>query len=331
MLVFNDELYVVGMFTNIGNVTAQSVAKWDGTQWYDVGNFYNYHSDANNIFSIAEYHGEIYVGGIFQDSLGVPVNIKRFDGTNWYPVGGGTKGQQSIVYDICVYHDELYVGGFFTKANGNTGDFIQKWNGQYWSEVGGGVWDTYGYPVPVRKFYVFNDELYLIGDFDHVGNIPAQWMAKWDGTKWCSFPTTLFHVPPLAISSYNDQIIIGGSWFFTETDTIYGVAKWTGGNYVDTCSTLGINEIIPEKEVIQIFPNPATNTITINMSNKRLQFVTTEIEYKIINKLGQQVKTGTINEFPYIISLLGFKEGLYVLILQNERFNETRKFVKLKE
>ena len=42
MAVFNNELYVVGYFTEAGGIPADNIAKWDGTEWCGLGStFYN--------------------------------------------------------------------------------------------------------------------------------------------------------------------------------------------------------------------------------------------------------------------------------------------------
>jgi len=75
----------------------------------------------------------------------------------------------------------------------------------------------------------------------------------------------------------------------------------------------------------------AKREMDITVSNENLSKISPETTCKIINKLGQQVKTGTIKEFPYTVSIEDLNEGLYVLILQNDQLNETRKFVKTEE
>ena len=69
MMVYNDKLYVVGIFNCVGNgLPANNIATWDGERWCSFGN-----STFNNkISSIAEYEGEIYVGGGFTEVDGQP-------------------------------------------------------------------------------------------------------------------------------------------------------------------------------------------------------------------------------------------------------------------
>ena len=333
--VIDDVLYVGGGFKSAGGISVNGLAKWDGTTWSDVYGFPDFCELYNIILCIRKYKNELYVGGNFgtydcYDSL---MDIAKYDGINWVKVGGSMHGGMSGLVNMQVYNEELYISGAFYKLDGNIGNFIQKWDGVQWKEVGGSVWGVYGDLYSngqIHDMKVKNNELYIGGVFHYAGNAPISLVAKWDGSKWCGFGGNIDNGVN-CLGFLHDTLYIGGGFRTIDGDSMNFLAQWIGGNYIDTCSTLGINEIIPENDIIQIFPNPATNTISINMSSRMLQNATTETEYKIINKLGQQVKTGTIKDFPYTVSIEDLNEGLYVLILQSDRFNETRKFVKMEE
>lgn len=62
-------LYAVGLFTTIGGVSAQSVARYDGSSWLPVGGGIEFGNSAYWVDTIASYDGEgdpaIYCGGDF--------------------------------------------------------------------------------------------------------------------------------------------------------------------------------------------------------------------------------------------------------------------------
>jgi len=69
MIVHKDKLYVVGIFDCVNNnILASNIASWDGERWCNLGDSYF----NNKISSIAEYKGEIYVGGGFTEVDGQP-------------------------------------------------------------------------------------------------------------------------------------------------------------------------------------------------------------------------------------------------------------------
>jgi len=81
---------------------------------------------------------------------------------------------------------ELYSVGSFTIAGGAPASGIARWDGNAWSEVGGGL------AAPGRALAVFDDgagagpRLYVGGEFQSAGGVPANYIATWDGTTWSS-------------------------------------------------------------------------------------------------------------------------------------------------
>ncbi|MEA3445982.1 MAG: T9SS type A sorting domain-containing protein [Bacteroidota bacterium] len=312
LLVEGNYLYAGGIFHIAGQDTVNGLARWDGSNWSKVGNVGDfgdfYCNSDNNIYCMAYYKDELYVGGIYRDSLDMPQKILRWDGTKWKGVGDGIVGIGTIVYAMVVYKDELYVGGLFNKANGNVGNYIQKWDGTNWSEVGSGVSLSDYHLSPVRHFHVFKDELWVTGDFDLANGVPAKYIAKWNGVQWCSIGTNNFDIPPMAINSFRDELILG-NWVF-EIDSIYypGLIKWTGGTYSDSCST-PINGVveIENSNGFSIFPNPANNILHIKYKNATLIFI------EIYSISGQNLRRKKSNKNREQIDISALPPGNYFI------------------
>ncbi len=69
---YHGELYVGGEFTMAGGIAAESIARWDGTQWKACGGGVDLGTGNGNVKSLQVYKDELYVGGAFT----------RFDGSN---------------------------------------------------------------------------------------------------------------------------------------------------------------------------------------------------------------------------------------------------------
>src|SRR5690606_12445186 len=86
----------------------------------------------------------IYGCGFFDaNELGEPLGgVAKWDGEKWIDVGGGVEGRGNA---MCVFDDgrgpALYVGGWFYEAGGGRVPVwnIARWDGDVWSDVGGGV------------------------------------------------------------------------------------------------------------------------------------------------------------------------------------------------
>src|SRR5947207_797535 len=101
-------------------------------------------------------------------------------------------------------------GGYFTNAGGVTASYIARWDGSCWSALGSGI--TGPYPnVFVLALAVSGDDLYAGGYFTNAGAVPANSIAKWDGSTWSALGSGMnYTVSALAVSGSN--LYAGGSF-----------------------------------------------------------------------------------------------------------------------
>ena len=272
-------LYLTGTFNYVGNVYSPGIIKYDGAQWIAIGNFegtFPGGANVNGFNCAAIYNNELYVGGDYEDSTGHTERIAKFDGVNWSNLGQGINGGFAGVVDLQVYKNELYAAGTFTKAEGDPGDFIAKWNGSSWSEVGSGMagYNATNNNGQIHDLIVYNDDLYACGVFHYAGGVSAFHIAKWNGSQWCGFGDTLDNVC-VALGSLNGDLYMGGGFEVISTnsietgDSINHIAKWIGGNYVDTCSVpVTINEIVENDFYFSLYPNFSNGTLNIIYNTK---------------------------------------------------------------
>ncbi len=85
LYVQGNDLYVTGNFRFAGEVEANGIAKWNGTEWEAVGAGFN-----GTVYSLINYNGELIAGGSFTESNGVEMNrIAKWNGTDWEPFDFG--------------------------------------------------------------------------------------------------------------------------------------------------------------------------------------------------------------------------------------------------
>jgi trimeric autotransporter adhesin len=308
--IINNELYVGGGFDTINGIAAKNLAKWDGITWSSL----DFPYANSSIYSIAYYKGELYVGGQFYNPVNPndsTQNILRYDGSVWKPVGSGIHGGMDDVNAMIVYNDELYVAGSFTKAHGNTGNYIQKWDGTQWSDVGGGVMGPSGSNGQIWQLRVHSGKLYAVGVFQYAGGVPAKFIAMWDGTNWCGLGS-VFNNTISAITFLNDTMYVGGNFLAIDGDSISNIAKWTGGNYIDTCGNMtGVNEVVNEENNINTFPNPSDGAFTIS-------YGTLQPSIYIYNSLGKLIyKKDKAAQGSEQINLSAYSKGIYFIKVQD--------------
>lgn len=229
--VTSSDVYVGGVFTNAwrgpgSGVAANRMVRWDGSTWQTLGSGMN-----NAVLAICATNGIVYAGGAFTTAGGITANrIARWDGTNWSSLGTGTaNGVSSTVYAILVDGTDVYVGGAFTTAGGVTAPGIAKWNGSSWSAVGGGVF--YSSTASVRSLAKIGGYLYATGVFTNAGGTtPANFIARWNGTKWEALGngigTTISLARGFALVASGNDLFVGGVFEDAGGGDAGYVARW---------------------------------------------------------------------------------------------------------
>ena len=137
----------------------------------------------------------------------------------------------------------------------------------------------------------------------------------------------------IAIGSSGNVFITG---VFTSPSIAFGAITLTnattaGTNDIfiaklDTATGVGINEIENSANGILVFPNPATNylTITLGSSSKKVEVTITDITGKIIYS-AVATETRKIE-----VSNIDFAQGIYIIQIRAEDFIETKKLIVVK-
>ena len=241
-------LYAGGRFATAGGAPADSIAKWDGTQWSALGDRNGVNARVRAV-TVFDDDGEgpqpaaLYAGGEFTMAGGVPANaIAKWNGTQWSALGSGVLGGgYPYVYALTVFDDgtgpALYAAGGFATAGGVPANGIAKWNGTQWSALGSGM------AIPgVFALTVFDDDgdgphlpaLYAGGNFTTAGGVPADRIAKWDGTQWSALGSGVNNCVR-ALTVFDDgtgpALYVGGDFTTAGGLVISRIAKWDGTHW----------------------------------------------------------------------------------------------------
>ena len=166
-------LLLGGDFDWIGEIQANHLALWDGSQWSAFAP-----GVPGPVWALAQYDdgsgSKIYAGG---DGF-----LSAWDGVSWttFPVLGE-------VFALHTHDDgngaALFVGGRMTLIAGNPIRHAARYNG-VWRNMKNGV-TSHG---EVRSFATYDDgsgtDLYVGGSFYHAGGVQARSLALWDGTNF---------------------------------------------------------------------------------------------------------------------------------------------------
>ncbi|MEI8044775.1 MAG: Ig-like domain repeat protein, partial [Verrucomicrobiota bacterium] len=231
-------LYVGGLFTSAGGVSATNIAKWNGSVWSPLGSGIN-----STVTALAISGTNLYAGGEFTSAGGVANTkyIAKWNGSAWSALGSGMSAN---VYALAVSGTNLYAGGWFTSAGGTSANYVAKWNGNSWSALGSGMSGT---PLIVQTavyaLAVSGTNLYAGGNFTLAGAVAnTKAIAKWNGNAWSALGSVPYNtydiVHALAVDGTN--LYAGGQFPNAAGATnATGIAKWSGGAWSALGTGLG--------------------------------------------------------------------------------------------
>jgi trimeric autotransporter adhesin len=243
LLVLGDDLYVGGRFNQAGGISARGIARYHipSGSWSALGSGVD-----GNVRALAYGDGKLFVGGDFDVAGGVEaLEVAIWDGTAWAALGGQFEiyevldsGNRAGTYvnALAYVHGELFIGGRFqtirrsnTPRNGN-GSYTAVHNivsynlaNQQWLLVGPDIHPGVtlnGFSnmfTAVRSLAYVGGDLYVGGDFNQAGGIPANNFASYDLlTNLWAAPGSIAgpggRLTVRAVTSYGPDVFVGGTF-----------------------------------------------------------------------------------------------------------------------
>lgn len=241
-------VYVGGIFTTAGNVSASRIAKWSASDstWSALGSGLNY----NCLALAVDSSGDVYAGGDFTTAGGITVNYMAkwtVSTSTWSAFGAGANAPcYALAYDST--RNIMYAGNP-SVINGVGVYGLAKYNmaTSTWSAVDSRNGVSGG---AVRAIALDSSgNVYIGGFFTTAGPGTINRIARWNiaNSTWSNFGTGMDSwVYAIAIDSANN-IYAGGNFSTAGGSTANYVAKWAGGGWSamgtglnDTCYAMVI-------------------------------------------------------------------------------------------
>jgi hypothetical protein len=262
LAVFNNRLYAAGGFSHSGRdqMTQQPIenphfAVWNAQfQVWDrmlTGPLTAPFPYSPAVYTMRTYGNLLYLGGLW-DNLGASFAFSNgipqgAPGSILAPVNGGVFKffDTSKVYSMTQVANELLVGGDFEfagSANARYAFNVVRWNGAQYSAVADG-----GSDGPVFSVANLRGQLAMMGDLEVVNGQRVRGISWYNGNIWTRAGLGM-DGPITAMTSYNGQLIAGGSFGRTSTDVqAIGVASFNGTTWAQVGEglSLGRRGVLP--------------------------------------------------------------------------------------
>lgn len=237
--IYNGDLIIGGDFTSASGVPSSRVVRYNQTTdtWESIGATADFDNDVR---CMTVFDGELWVGGDFNNVGGNPPSdgVVKWDESTQTWVGGNSgvdivSGVNETIRVLYVNPNDgnLYMGGHFTEIQ--DGDAaapdpnmsgIAMYDGQNWYPLGTGLNDY------VRAIHEYNGNLIAGGYFTDAGGVPAQKIAKWNGTTWSAmgggFDGGGIDEYVKSATVWNGIFFAGGAYTQAEGGPMNYIAQW---------------------------------------------------------------------------------------------------------
>jgi hypothetical protein len=235
LCVHGTDLIVGGDFTQMGDVPASCIARWDGSRWNPLGSGLN-----NWALNLASVGGTLVATGNFTVAGGTPVpRVARWDGATWSSLGlrggpGAIPDGAPLVGGLGVRGDTLYASDILPGDWLSGLHRVMRWDGRTWSWLGAAPGIGAGVNGSIHALAVYDHALVAGGEFFDAGGVLALCIARWNGRTWSPLGTGFDHFVR-ALVVYGGGLVAGGDFTHAGLMPAAHVALWNGSSW----STLG--------------------------------------------------------------------------------------------
>ena len=186
-------------------------------------------------FSTVKPTGNITTTTTGRTPLSVPHPLAASpEDSNWQAMGTQLGTHPSSYGVFSLYQSALgfFAGGTFFSIGGPTGNYIARWNGSSWVQVGTGINNS------VVTMIDYGGNLVAGGWFTTAGTDSVHLIASWNGANWSPIGSGFVGVATYALAVYGGNLIAGGEGFSGNNF----ISRWNGSSW--TTLGAGTNGIV---------------------------------------------------------------------------------------
>ena len=237
------QLYISGAFQHAGDIEANGVAVWDGSQFQTFGaGVDNCITTCPIVLSISTWNNEVYCSPTSYSMGGIldPNGLMKWDGENWARVNNGLtalNGNGGAAIDLLPYNSTLYVLGVFEMVGTDTAYSVAAWDGEELSSLGFPYANPEAGIVGRVQSGVFKDDvLYVGGNFrKELGVENTIDFAWYENGSWHQSEQNIMgendDVGKLIV--YKNDVYVGGGFRVSKGNAGNAIMRFRDGEFVD--------------------------------------------------------------------------------------------------
>jgi hypothetical protein len=233
ILVYDGIVYVGGYIPPSSGIPWNHVARWDGSQWSQLGSGLADLITTPPVGDIVEFQGDVYFSGGFREAGGKSVySIARWDGSQWHDLDGGLRPNPGSPQGRAMVTDDNYL---YVVGNFAWGDIVNiaRWDGNTWSAL------PAFRPGDYRDMVMVGSDLYVAGLFSTNGvDGTVNNIGLWDGANWHNLGGGA-NGKVMSIFPVGGLLYIAGIFTSAGGSPANRVAVWDGTNWRGLGSGVG--------------------------------------------------------------------------------------------
>ena len=196
--------------------------------------------------SFDDGHGlSLFAGGLMGlEETHTAARVTRWDGREWHTLGKELGGER-VIYALETFDDgsgeALFAAGNFAIHNQPHVRHLAKWDGDAWSDAGGGpTGEQHDAVVYSLKSHALDGQtsLYAGGEFSIDEGAFANGIAQWDGQTWSGLAGGLTGASRnnavdtmIFDDGHGEALFVAGSFARAGTTEANHIARWDGENW----------------------------------------------------------------------------------------------------
>lgn len=237
------QLYISGAFQHVGDIEANGVAVWDGSQFQTFGTGVdNCITTCPIVLSIAVWNDEVYCSPTSYSMGGVlnPNGLMKWDGLAWERVKNGLtsfSGSSGGAIDFLPFNNTLYILGAFQMVGTDTAYSVAVWDGEELLSL------DFPFANPeagiigrVQSGVIKDDVLYVGGNFRKEPGIENTIDFAWyENGNWYQPEQSIMggndDIGKVVV--YEDEIYVGGNFRVSSGNAGNAIMRFHNGSFHD--------------------------------------------------------------------------------------------------